>query len=61
MDSVSYALQRKAREQMKLILMQDILTDMTVSKIEGWPYLDYLQELKCLIDSFLPFGEGAKK
>ena len=59
MDDVSYALQRKAREQMKTILMQDILTDITVCKIEGWPYLDYLHELKQLIDGFLvkPNGE----
>lgn len=54
MDDISYALQRKAREQMKLHLMQDILVDMTVSKIEGWPYLDYLHELKSLVDSFIP-------
>lgn len=53
MDDISFALQRKAREQMKMSLMQDILADMTVCKIEGWPYLDYLKELKDLIDSFL--------
>lgn len=53
MNDVLYALQRKAREQMKAILMQDILSDMTVCKIEGWPYLDYLNELKQLIDGFL--------
>lgn len=53
MDDISYALQRKAREQMKTILLQDILTDITICKIEGWPYFDYLNELKALIDGFL--------
>lgn len=56
MNDVSLALQRKAREQMKSMLMQDILQDMTVCKIEGWSCLEYLYELKTLIDGFLPQG-----
>lgn len=53
MNDVSFALQRKAREQMKCILMQDILQDLTICKIEGWSYLEYLNELKQIIDGFL--------
>lgn len=53
MNEVSFALQRKAREQMKCILMQDILQDLTICKIEGWSCLEYLNELKQIIDGFL--------
>lgn len=54
MNEVSFALQRKAREQMKRILMQDILQDLTICKLEGWSCLEYLNELKQIIDGFLP-------
>ena len=43
-------LNRVAREQMKERLMRDILVDMTVCELEGWDRLEYLEELKTLID-----------
>ena len=52
MNEISFALQRKAREQMKCILMQDILQDLTICKLEGWSCLEYLNELKQIIDGF---------
>lgn len=45
-------LNRLAREQMKLRLMQDIRTDLIVCEIEGWDKTEYLNELKELINSF---------
>ena len=46
------SLNRLAREQMKLRLLQDIRTDMMVCEIEGWDKAEYLNELKELINSF---------
>lgn len=43
---------RLAREKMKLKLMQDIRTDLMVCEIEGWDKMEYLNELKELIDGF---------
>lgn len=45
-------LNRLAREQMKLRLMQDIRTDLIVCEVEGWDKMEYLNELKELINSF---------
>lgn len=45
-------LNRLAREQMKLRLMQDIRMDLVVCEIEGWDKTEYLNELKELINSF---------
>ena len=47
------ALNRLAREQMKLRLMQDIRMDITVCQQEGIDYKPYLTELKQIIDGFL--------
>ncbi len=47
------ALNRKAREEQKLRLLQDIRFDIQVCVIEGWDYKQYLIELKEIIDSFL--------
>ena len=47
------ALNRLAREQMKLRLMQDIRMDITVCQVEEVDYRPYLIELKELIDGFL--------
>lgn len=47
------ALNRLAREQMKLKLMQDIMFDITVCRIDGFDYKEYLCELKEIIDGFL--------
>lgn len=46
------ALNRKAREELKLRLLADIRLDIEVCKIEGWDYLEYLHELKDLIGGF---------
>ena len=43
-------LNRVAREQMKERLMRDILVDMTVCELEGWNRMEYLDELKDMID-----------
>ena len=47
------SLNRLAREQMKLRLMADIRADLMVCEIEGWDKLEYLRELKELINSFI--------
>lgn len=46
------ALNKLAREQLKLKLLNDIRLDIEVCKIEGWDYKVYLMELKEIIDSF---------
>lgn len=53
------ALNRKAREELKLKILADIKFDIEVCKIEGWDYLEYLHELKELIES-LENGKGKK-
>ena len=53
MCDVGQALNKLAREQMKLRLMQDIRVDIEVCKLEGINYKDYLLELKDMIDGFL--------
>jgi len=42
---------RLAREQLKAQLLADILIDMEISKLEGWPVIEYLDELIELINS----------
>lgn len=49
----AFALNRLAREQMKLKLMQDIRIDIEVCRLEGWECKEYLRELKNIIDGFL--------
>lgn len=44
------ALNHKAREQMKCRLLADIRFDLAVCEIEGWDKLEYLNELKSMID-----------
>ena len=53
MCDVGQVLNKLAREQMKLRLMQDIRVDIEVCKLEGINYKDYLLELKDMIDGFL--------
>ena len=55
------SLNRLAREQMKLKLMQDIRTDLIVCEIEGWSKMEYLNELKELIDGFFEQAERSSK
>ncbi len=40
------ALQRLAREQLKLRLLADIACDIQICKLEGWEYKEYLIELQ---------------
>ena len=58
MCEVGQALNKLAREQMKLRLLQDIRVDIEVCKLEGINYKDYLLELKDVIDGFLRVKEG---
>lgn len=51
--NVGVALNRLAREQLKLKLMLDIRMDISVCQLEGIEYKDYLRELKSIIDGFL--------
>lgn len=55
-DNVGIALNRLAREQLKLRLMQDINIDIQVCKMERIDYREYLLELKSIIDGFLNGG-----
>jgi hypothetical protein len=42
-----------ARKKTQEKLLQDILTDMHICKLEGWSHRDYLIELKNLIDGLI--------
>ena len=53
MGDVGIALNKLAREEMKLKLMQDIRIDISVSELEGIDYRKYLEELKEIIDEFI--------
>lgn len=44
------ALNRLAREKMKYRLLADIRVDLIVCEIEGWDKLEYLNELKDMIN-----------
>ena len=46
------SLNRLAREQMKLKLMQDIRADLIICEIEGWDKMEYINELNELVNSF---------
>jgi len=39
-----------ARKQMLRLLLNDILIDINICKLEGWDYKDYVAELKGEID-----------
>lgn len=54
---INEQLNRLAREEMKLRLLKDIAADITICKMEGWEYNEYLRELQQLIGSFLDGGE----
>ena len=51
--NVGVALNRLAREQLKLKLMLDIRMDISVCQLEGIDYKLYLRELKSIVDGFL--------
>lgn len=44
------ALNRLAREKMKYRLLADISLDLVICELEGWDKLEYLNELKSMID-----------
>lgn len=46
------ALNDLARHKMVARLYADILVDMQICEIEGWDKLEYIRELKDLINSF---------
>ena len=50
-------LNKLAREEMKELVMRDILCDMAVCEIEGWNKLEYLDDLIATITR-LRTGEG---
>ena len=56
MCEVGQALNKLAREQMKLRLLQDIRVDIEICKLEGMDYKEYLLELKVIIDGILKEG-----
>lgn len=46
------SLNRLAREQMKLKLLEDIRMDLIICEIEGWDKMEYVNELNELVNSF---------
>lgn len=44
-------MQRVAREEMKHRIYADILADMTVCDIEGWDKMEYINELKTMLNT----------
>jgi hypothetical protein len=53
MVHAAFLTQRLSREKFKEYLLQEILFDMSVCKIESWPINQYPNELKELIDSIV--------
>ena len=45
------AINRLAREQMKLKLLQDIIVDLMICEIEGYDKKQYINELRDMIDT----------
>lgn len=43
------ALQRLAREELKLRMLQDVLIDISVCRLEGWDPLEFPRELMALV------------
>ena len=58
MCEVGQTLNKLAREQMKLRLLQDIRTDIEICKLEGMDYKEYLLELKDIVDGILKEGQA---
>ncbi len=49
-----------ARAKFKEKLLNDILVDLTICRIEGWSKMEYINELKKLIDSLAPITSSQK-
>ena len=50
---IAYALQINARHEQIERLLKDILTDITICKLEGWNWREYPQMIKSEIDRIL--------
>lgn len=50
-QEASKKLNRLAREQLKKRLLNDILIDLQVCEIEGWDQMEYIAELRELLNS----------
>ena len=50
-----------ARKKMIEKLLLDIKTDLMICEIEGWSKIEYLQELKIVINSFSGGSDGQKR
>lgn len=55
-QEASRQLNRLARERMKQRLLNDILVDLQVCELEGWDKLEYIAELRDMLNTL-----GAKK
>ncbi len=49
-DDAPKVLNRLAREQMKMKLLDDVLVDLMICDLEGWDQREYIEELHELID-----------
>jgi hypothetical protein len=49
-SAISKTTNQLARARFKEKLLQELLFDLAVCKIEGWDYKEYVAELKLLID-----------
>lgn len=50
-QEASRQLNRLARERMKQRLLSDILVDLQVCELEGWNKLEYITELRDMLDT----------
>jgi len=47
-------LNQLAREQLKLKLLNDVLIDMNICRLEGWNATEYIIELQDMLQELLP-------
>ena len=50
-QEVSWQLNRLARERMKQRLLNDILVDLQVCELDGWNKLEYIAELRDMLNT----------
>lgn len=60
-QDVAQPLNQLARAKFKEKLMQELLFDLTVCKLEGWDYTEYVGQLKQLIDETAQKVKATKK
>ncbi len=56
LNDIPEALNRKAREAMKLRILQDVKMDLAVCQIEGWDHRAYIQELIDMLGGLISCG-----